>query len=138
MKKWKLALYLAAIFAAGFLSGGVVALKLVSQRFASFGRSGEGGPAALWVRELRQRLDLTPEQTKQITPIVTAATDDFIQTVIGHLSSSMEATNARILPLLTPVQREKFLQFTKEQEELIRRLSQSRLASPPPPSAPAP
>ncbi len=129
MKKWKLGLYLLAIFMAGGLSGGLVTLKLVTSRFP-FGRPGDGGPAALWVEGLRKRIDLTPEQTKQITPIVTAATDDFIKTVTGQMLSAANATNARILPLLTPGQREKFLKLTQEQEEMIRRIAQDGPPSP--------
>jgi Spy/CpxP family protein refolding chaperone len=122
MKKWKITLYLAAIFAAGFLSGGVVAMKLAAHRFG-FGRPGGNGPANHWAQELHKRLDLTPEQTQQITPIITGATDEFIQTVTGQMLSTAKATNARIAPLLTPAQQEKLLLLNQEQEKMIRRLT---------------
>ena len=131
MKTWKLALCLAAIFAAGVLSGGLVIGKLAARRMAFRGGPPGGALATLWVEGLRKRIDLTPEQTRQITPIVSAATDDFIKAVTTEVRTGANATNLRILPLLTPAQREKFLQFTKEQEEMIDRLSQGKPPAPP-------
>jgi hypothetical protein len=133
MKTWKLALCLAAIFLAGGLSGGLVVGKLVERRMAAFRAGPPGGAlAARWKEYLKQRLGLTPDQERQIAPVLTGAADGFVQKVTDEMLASLDATNARVLPLLTPAQREKFLQMGREQEQMIRRLAQGRPPSPSP------
>jgi hypothetical protein len=131
MKTWKLAACLAAIFLAGVLSGGLVIRKLMERRMAAFRSGPPGGAlAARWLEHLKPRLDLTPEQAAQLAPVLASATDGFVQKVTAEMLASLDAANARVLPLLTPAQREKFLQMTKQQEEMIRRIAQD---GPPPP-----
>ena len=132
MKTWKLAAYLAAIFIAGVLSGGLVISKLMERRMAAFRAGPPGGVlAARWLEHLKPRLDLTPEQAAQLAPVLASATDGFVHKITAEMFAALEHTNARVLPLLNPAQREKFLLMTKQQEEMIRRIAQDR--SPPAP-----
>ena len=121
LSKWKLVLYLAAIFAAGSVSGWVVATKSAKQKAFTAPQPRE------ITKSLRDRLhaklNLSPEQAEQIDAIIERTSAD-LQTIHGEnikrIRQGINNRNTQIAAVLTPEQQKRFEQIEKERQEPSR------------------
>jgi len=119
LSKTKLILYLAAIFVAGGVTGAMVALKADKQATTEAPRV-----ARLETRYLRDRfqskLNLTPEQSQVIEPILEKMSDDLKsvrQDCSKRIAAVMKASYDQIAKKLTPEQRKKLEEMQKEHRD---------------------
>jgi Spy/CpxP family protein refolding chaperone len=120
-------LYFVLTFLCGVIAGSA-GLFVYSGRWAR--RAGHSDPQRI-VRRFTQELDLTPDQTQQLTEIIN---DSFQkhraldQQVGDEYRALRNETRGRIRKILNPAQQAKF-------DELVRRFEQKRPSGPPgPPS----
>ena len=115
LSKWKVGLYLAGIFAAGSVSGWVVATKTLKQQAFTAPKSDE--IAASLRSCLRTRLQLTEEQKVRIDTIIERSARE-MQTIHRELTDRIrQAVNNRtvqIMAILNPEQQNVFEQIEKE------------------------
>ena len=122
LSKWKLALYLGALFAAGGVSGWVVAAKMAKERAFAPPRFEEF--ATKMRVQLHEKLSLTPEQQEQLDAIIEQNSKE-MNAVHGEFMKRIGAgrsnRTARINAILTPEQQQKFEALEKERTEQWRR-----------------
>ncbi len=122
LSKWKLALYLMALFVAGGVSGWVVAAKMAKERAFAPPRFEEY--ATKMRTELHEKLGLAPGQQKELDSIFEQSSKD-MNAVHGELMKrirlGMSNRSARINAILTPAQQQKFEALEKERMEQWRR-----------------
>jgi Spy/CpxP family protein refolding chaperone len=125
--KLKLALYLAAIFAAGGVSGWVVAAKTTKQKMFSPPAPREF--SSRFCERVFSNLDLSPEQSQQVREIA----DRYDKEMFGlhgkhwrEIGQAVSNRNAQLNAILTPAQREKFEQIERERRESFRRRGPGR------------
>lgn len=130
MNKWKISLYLSALFLAGMVTGAILTAQIgrqimmrVMQPEAMAGR---------WQHDLETRLNLTPEQSQKIAPIIQDGMKNFGPVMCDQMELALSNCNARIEQELTPEQKIKFAEIEKEQQQFIR----SRFNGGPPPKIP--
>ena len=111
MSKWKISLYLLALFLAGVVTGAILTQQIgrrmmmrVMQPEAMAGR---------WQKDLETRLNLSAAQSQKIGPIITDGMHDQVGLALSNC-------NARIALELTPEQKIKFVEIEKEQQAFIR------------------
>lgn len=118
LNKWKVVLYLVAIFAAGAVSGWVLMAKTAKQTMFTAPRWDE--IADSWRGRLHEQLNLTPEQGRQIDAIIDASSQD-IHAIHGEwvqrIRQAISNRNVQVAAVLTPEQQEQFLQMEKERQE---------------------
>src|SRR5579862_4501225 len=114
-RKLKISLYLAAIFAAGVVSG-----MFISYQIARHFMPGRDKMVNHWCGELESKLSLTPEQSQKIRPIIEGALCDFQNNLSTDMLSSMSNCNAKVALELNADQKKKLADLQKEQEEFIR------------------
>jgi Spy/CpxP family protein refolding chaperone len=119
LSKLKITLYLAAIFLAGAVTGGIVLMTV--GRYMMFSPPGREQMAARWCGELQSELSLTPEQMQKIKPIVNETLDQVKANLMQQLSTTVSNCNTRIANELTPEQKVKFKRMIDEREEMMRR-----------------
>ena len=115
MKKWKVILAMVGIFAAGAVTGAVLAAKAI-QKVAERNLSPERWPASL-VENYKRRLDLTPEQIEKMRPVVEEARREWRATMgaaIRGYAGIVQRLDQELTPLLTPEQLEKHQQLREE------------------------
>jgi hypothetical protein len=114
-RKLKLSLYIAAIFAAGAITGIFITVLAVRHMLPTQERMVNG-----WCRDLQHRLDITPDQAKKIRPIientVAGFKENLSQDVLTRLSNSYE----RVALELTPEQKTKLEKYHRGQEAFLR------------------
>ena len=120
--KLKLALYLAAIFAAGGVSGWVVAAKTTKQKMFSPPAPREF--SSRFCERVFSNLDLSPEQSQQVREIA----DRYDKEMFGlhgqhmrQIGQAVSNRNGQLNAILTPAQREKFGQIERERWESFRK-----------------
>jgi Spy/CpxP family protein refolding chaperone len=120
--KWKLVIYLLGIFAAGAISGWVVAAKATKERMYSPPQPQE---VKSRLKELCDgRLKLTPEQQKQFDAIIE---DNFrkIESLrhenMQQIGELLAKRSERIMKILTPEQQKEFQAIEKERRESFKR-----------------
>jgi Spy/CpxP family protein refolding chaperone len=126
-KPWKMILMLAGIFIAGGITGSFITLRLGHQWMARHAGPEQWAPNHL--KRLVERLDLKPEQTEQIHPIVHRNMEE-----VNHLRNESMTETRRIIERmereisdkLTPEQRAKFEQMNREFRERTRRFMPDR------------
>jgi Spy/CpxP family protein refolding chaperone len=121
-------LYLTAVFVAGFLAGGVAGFCFGNRRFLAPPRPEE--MVAHICALLKSKLHLTPEQEKEIRPIVTetAAELESIHSTTGsQVSAAFQRSNLRMAQFLSP-----------EQKILLEQMDRERRTFFPPPRGPHP
>lgn len=118
LSKWKISLYLAAIFLAGLVAGAFVGFK-AGQRMMFASPPRPETMAARFTGELRSKLNLTPAQTAKIEVIINDSMIDFQRALSTQVSSSFSNTNARVSGELTPEQKIKFEELQKEHEQFL-------------------
>jgi Spy/CpxP family protein refolding chaperone len=118
ISKWKLVLYLAAIFAAGGVSGWVVAAKMTKERIYSPPAPKE--ISSHFCERLFSKMNLSPEQSQKIKEI----SDRYAREVDGvrdeqwrRIRQASTTRNAQINAILTTEQRVQFEQIERERRE---------------------
>ena len=109
---WKVLGYVLALFVAGAVSGSLVTYPLSKRAKPAAPRPGE----IIWER-LKSRLNLTADQQEKIKPLVEKAGEqmkDCRDGVVTRFHQINEDLNAKLIPILTPEQREKLQQMGKE------------------------
>ncbi len=126
-KPWKMVLILAGIFVLGGITGSFVTLRIGHQWMAR--RPGPEQWAPNHLKRLVDRLDLNPEQTEQIRPIVHRNMEEMNRLRNESMAETrriFERMEREISEKLTPEQRTKFEQMNKEFRERARRFMQDR------------
>lgn len=113
IKPW---LFLVLIFVAGGLTGSALTIGLASY----FHQDPTAGQLkARWMRHLTQRLDLTTDQQGKIEPILNDA-ENQVQAArhdnADRITQIIQKTNAQIEQILTPEQKAKLEQMTKQMQ----------------------
>ena len=114
-RKLKLSLYVAAIFAAGILTGIFLSCQVVFRAMTDREKM-----AGHWADVLQTKLNLTPEQAEKIRPIIHRTTLDFSKNLSQLLLVSLSNCNAQVSLELTPDQKAKLEQLQRNREEFIR------------------
>ena len=148
MKTWQIILATIAIFVAGLVTGGATALGLAgwarnraSNSFprenAPGGRSGQQmqafGPQLM--RNLANRLDLSPEQRARIGPIVKRAVQELARErreVQLESALLIEKMQDQISEVLTPDQRVKFEDLVRKQRDRLQQFKRPMPVEPSP------
>ena len=124
-KSWQVCLVLTAIFAAGGVSGGLVAYRVARRNLPG------PPPPEVWVPRQFERfarvLDLTPEQRQHIQPILEKNIEELADLRRQSMRTSREILDrmdAAIATELTPEQRVKFERIVKERRENWRRIQE--------------
>lgn len=126
VSKSKIVLHLFAIFVAGALAGAVGGYSVGRQEKFSDVRPDE--LAGRIKRQLQSRLQLSPEQMKQLEPSVQEVCGEL--RAIGYHSAlntgrAYERFNQRIAPFLTPAQEAALDQLQRERKETVKRRCKS-------------
>jgi len=121
LSKWKVALYLAAIFVAGSVSGWVVATKTAKQKAYTVPRPDE---IAQSLREhMCSKLNLSDDQKQKVDDIIEQSSAE-IQSIhkegIGRIRLALSNRNAQFSAVLSPEQQQQFEQIEKERHESMR------------------
>ncbi len=130
MSKWKIGLYLSALFLAGVVTGAILTAQIGKRMMMKATR-----PRAMaehWRHDLEGRLGLTAEQSQKIEPIIMDGITNFGSVLCDQAEWVLSNCNARIALELTPDQRIKFENIEKEQQQFIR----SRFNNPTSPKKP--
>jgi Spy/CpxP family protein refolding chaperone len=120
-KPWQVCLVLVGIFAAGGISGGLVAYQMARRHAPP--------PPGVWVarriENVARELELTPAQMERVRPIVKRNVEELtkltrqsmqpVHEILGRMETEISA-------LLTPEQRTKYEQIMKERREVRRRM----------------
>src|SRR4051812_20852628 len=118
LSKWRIGLYLAAIFCAGGISGWALATRTAKEKIFSPPRQDEIS-SSLKTR-VHARLNLTPVQVTQVDAIIDRSSKE-MQSVHGEcikrIKQGLNTRNAQINALLTPDQQKQFEQIEKERQE---------------------
>lgn len=115
MSKLKIGLYLAAIFAAGFVTGVFVTVQVARHMMPD-----QAQMAARWCKDLRSKMSLTPAQVEKIRPVINDTMGDLKIRLSRDMLLSLSNCNARIAVELTPEQKPKFAEIQTNQEAMIR------------------
>ena len=118
--RWKLRLYVLAIFLAGCGSGALITWHLGQGRAVAPSSPAEIG-ARLRAR-FQARLDLTPEQVQQINPLIDQAmrrVEIIRHETANHVFANVSNLHEQVLLLLTPEQKVKFEQLERERREYL-------------------
>jgi Spy/CpxP family protein refolding chaperone len=121
LNKWKVALYLAAIFLAGGVSGWVVAAKTAKQR--AFTPPDRDEIAASLRTCMHKRLQLTSDQKKKVDSIIERSSAE-LQSIhrrnLGLIRQALSNRNTQLSAVLSPEQQQLFAQIEKERKESFR------------------
>ena len=118
ISKWKIVLYLAGIFAAGGVSGWVVAAKTTKERMLT-----PPAPKEISMHfcdRLASKMNLSPEQSQKIREISERYAKEFDTLRREHgrqIRQSIGNRNAEIKAILTPEQQAQFEQIEREHRE---------------------
>lgn len=123
-KPWQVSLTLIAIFAAGGISGGLVAWRVARRNALRF------TAPEVWVGRhfdhLARAVNLTREQKVRIEPIVKRNTEELVKLRRQWFRTSraiLERMETSIAAELTPEQRPLYEQYLKERRERTRRMT---------------
>ena len=114
-RKLKIILYLAGIFFAGIVTGIFISFQVARHMIPN-----QANMTGRWNRQLQSRLNLSPEQTQKIKPVIQKTIGGFKDVVVADALSALTNCNAQIAVELTPEQKVKFEQLAKEQMEFIQ------------------
>ena len=115
MRNWKVILSLVAIFAAGAVTGAVIAVRVVAT-VANNRLNPERWPAAI-VAEYRSRLKLTPEQVEKIKPAAEEGRQELrrvMGTCLHDYIGILRRFDEQLVPVLTGDQRRLHEQMREE------------------------
>jgi hypothetical protein len=114
-RKFKISLYLAAIFAAGMVTGLFISYQVARHMMPSQERM-----ASRWCGELESKLDLTPDQLRNARPAINKALADFRADLTRDMLAGLSNCYTRVEQELTPDQKAKLHQLREKQEQFIR------------------
>ena len=122
-KPWQVCLVLVAIFAAGGISGGLVAFQ-IARRHAP-------PPPGVWIarriENVARELQLTPAQMERVQPIVKRNVEELTKLSrqsMHTVHEMLERMETEIGAELTPEQRTRYEQILKERREVRRRMQE--------------
>jgi Spy/CpxP family protein refolding chaperone len=118
MSKWKISLYLSALFLAGVVTGSIVTVQIGKRMMMRVMQSEV--MASHWQHNLETRLNLTAAQSQKIKPIIRDGMKDFSSVLCDQTCLVLSNCNARIELELTPEQKIKFAEIEKQQQQFIR------------------
>lgn len=131
-KPWQICLVLIVIFAAGGVSGGLVAYHI-----ARHGAERLPPPPDVWVaRDIQhfgRELALTPQQEELIKPIVRVNVEELINLRRQSMRSTrdiLERLENEIAAVLTPEQKVQFQEFVQKRREAWRKMQELRGTGP--------
>jgi Spy/CpxP family protein refolding chaperone len=119
--KWKLGLYVLAIFLAGAGSGAFITWQLCPRLPATPRPPAEIG-ARLRAR-FQSRLDLTPDQAAKIAPMIDQAmrrVETVRQETANNVFANVSNLDEQVMTVLTPAQKLKFEQLERERRDYLR------------------
>ena len=131
LSKWKIALYLGAIFCAGGVSGWMIGANAAKQKIFS---PPDPREISSHMRDrLHSKLNLTEDQAKKVDALIEKNSKD-MQAIHGDcmkkIHQEMTGFNAQLKGLLTPEQQAKFDEMERERRE-ARKLWEQRHGGPP-------
>ena len=125
-KPWKVVLAFLGVFVAGIFSGAMLGVRFGRHFMPPANRSPGGqnfGPQMM--KRLEEQLELTPEQTTQIAPIV-ERTQVEVQRLrkenVREMTKVMDQMHTEVSAILTPEQRVKLEELRKKFRERSERL----------------
>jgi len=121
-KPWKLVLLLVGIFLAGGVSGAFVMMRMGRNLIA--GRPMPDQWAPMHLKRLTEKLELTPQQTEELRPIVKSHMEELTRLRTQSMAETkvvFEQMQREIAAKLTPEQQVKFDQMNKEMRERARK-----------------
>jgi len=130
MSKWKIIVYLSALFLAGVVTGGILTAQI--GRRIMMKAINPQAMAGHWRHDLEGRLNLTAAQSQKIQPLLMNGISNFRSALCDQAELELSNCNARIELELTPEQKIKFAEIEKEQRQFIR----ARLNGGTPPNKP--
>ncbi len=119
--KWKLGMYVLAIFLAGGGTGAFVTWRMCQGR-AVFPLT----PAEIGARlraRFQARLDLTPDQVQKINPMIDQAmrqVEIIRSETASHVFANVSNLHEQVLLVLTPEQKAKFEQLERERRQYLQ------------------
>lgn len=125
-RTFKLSLLCGGIFLAGAVAGGFAVKNL--PRKSNQSRLEAFGPQQL--RRLADRLELTKEQRKAISPVLQKTSEQLRvmrKESIAQATREVEAMDAAVGALLTPVQRERLAELRTEDRARMKKMMEERL-----------
>jgi Spy/CpxP family protein refolding chaperone len=121
LSKWKLGVYVVALFLAGGGTGALITWQTCRRTSAAPLPPAEIG-ARLRAR-FQSRLDLTPEQMQKINPLIDQAMRR-VEAIRGetanHVFANVSNLHERILLVLTPEQKLRFEELERERRAYLR------------------
>ena len=118
MSKWKITLYLSALFLAGVVTGAILTAH-IGRRIMMRVMQPEA-MAGHWQHDLETKLNLTAAQSQKIAPIIRESMKSFGAALCDQTELALSNCNARIELELTPEQKIKFAEIEKQQQAFIR------------------
>ena len=118
--KWKLGLYVLAIFLAGGGTGALITWETCQGRAVKPLSPAEIG-ARLRTR-FQSRLDLTPEQVNKVNPLIDQAmrqVEVIRMETASHVFANVSNLHEQVLMVLTPEQKAKFEQLERERRQYL-------------------
>ena len=119
--KWKLAFAFLLVFIAGLTTGGLLSTHHIKRHF--LGPPHSGDVPGRMREHLERELDLTPEQSAKIAPIVDATSAKLeairIETA-ERVRKVMEESKQEIAPQLTPEQQKKLQELKEKHIKILR------------------
>ena len=119
--KWKLGVYVMALFLAGAGSGALIAWQVCRRMPVPPLPPAEIG-ARLRAR-FQSQLALTPDQAQRIEPMVDQAmrrVEAIRKETAGHVFANVSHLHEQVLTVLTPEQKVKFEELERERREYLR------------------
>ncbi len=117
-KNWKVALYLAAIFIFGGITGSFVTLQTL--KYMVHRHRNPENVCAIVMKRLESELKLTPEQVQKIKPIVDQSVRELEairSKAISQSSQIISQSEERIAHELTPEQQKRFQKIQQERRK---------------------
>jgi hypothetical protein len=138
LTKKSAAIYLVAVFLAGLLAGGVAGFSVGKRK--AFSPPRRQDMASHICERLKSKLHLTPEQVKQIEPLVneTAAELEVVHsTTAERITEIFQRLNQRQAQLLSPEQKVLLEEMERERQQFFRKAFKAKPGRPQPRSAPS-
>jgi Spy/CpxP family protein refolding chaperone len=121
LSKWKLGLYVLAIFLAGGGSGALIAWKM--SRSAAIAPLPPAEIGARLRARFQSRLNLTPEQVQKIDPMIDQAmhrVESIRQETANQVFANVSNLHQQVLTVLTPEQKATFEELERERRNYLR------------------
>ena len=131
-KTWKVVLAFTAVFLAGAIFGGLLAMRAGPRWLQRRGAPAQPAMPPAVLRHMAERLELTNEQKEKIRPLVDRAEDEIRQLrqiSIKQTGLILRRLQQMLAVELTPEQRKKLEKMQERQRELMR---EERPGLPPP------